>query len=237
MNRRNEKLLHLIIAESSLELIPAEIAKEPDVVKSAKRRNKPPQKILLDISLHYNAMRKLKKREKRGRPDIIHFTLLTILETPLVHRSITKIYIHTIDNKVIFVRPDVRLPKNYNRFVGLMEQLLDKGKVPPGSNNPLLWVKHMSLSELLSSINPAKVLIFTERGENVSLDRLIEEIVWLLKRNMEVAVIVGGFPHGDFEKETLKLGTNVSIYSGKPMKTWHIVCRLTTLLEKKLDLF
>ncbi len=228
-------MLHLIIAESSLELVPAEIVKEPDVVKSAKRRNKPASEILLDVSLHYNAMRKLKRREKRGRPDIVHQALLSALETPLVHIDMLKVYVHTIDDKVIYMKPDLRLPKNYNRFVGLVEQLLTVGRVPPDSSEPLMWVEEISLKELLSlEIRPSKTYIFTERGKLVRLNHLSKEIVKLLKGKLEVAVLIGGFPHGDFEEETLRLGEKISIYGGRSLKTWHIVCRLLALIEDQL---
>ena len=230
-------MLHLIIAEASLELVPAEISKEPDVVKSARRRGKQPQEILLDVSLHYNAMRKLKRREKRGRPDIVHQALLTALETPLIHANMLRVYVHTVDGKVIYVKPDLRPPKNYNRFVGLMEQLLTTGKIPPDSEEPLMWVKRMSLKELLSSeIKPVKTFIFTERGETISLSRLSKELSKLLEEGREVATIVGGFPHGEFEEDTLQLGQKISIYGGRTLKTWHVICRLLALVEEELGI-
>ena len=66
--------------------------------------------------------------EKRGRPDIVHFTLLEALGSPLNLEGLLKIYVHTYSGYVIDVRPEVRLPRDCNRFSGLMEQLFQEGK-------------------------------------------------------------------------------------------------------------
>ena len=150
----------LVLAESSLELIPKELWSDPSVIKNAKRRRKKPAEILLDKSLHYHAMKNIAKREKRGRPDIVHVSLLLALNSPLNQEGMLNIYVHTLENYVITVNPKVRIPKNYNRFVGLMEQLLKYGKVPPKSEKPLLYVKTMSLKDLISKINPKSNIAF-----------------------------------------------------------------------------
>ena len=51
---------------------------------------------------------KIKLAWKRGRPDIAHFALLEALSTPLYLEGLLDVYIHTIDNKVIKVGPDLR---------------------------------------------------------------------------------------------------------------------------------
>ena len=120
-------MLHICLVESGLELVPKEISKHPLIRRYAKKRGKKPSKVLLDISFHYHAMKNLKDFNKRGRPDIVHFCLLEALGSPLNKMALLRIYVHTYDGKVVFIDPSTRIPKNYIRFVGLMEQLLDKG--------------------------------------------------------------------------------------------------------------
>jgi rRNA small subunit pseudouridine methyltransferase Nep1 len=76
-------------------------------------------------------MKKLEESEKRGRLDIVHFALLEALGSPLNREGLLQTYVHTINDYVITVNPETRLPRNYNRFVGLMEQLFESYRVPP----------------------------------------------------------------------------------------------------------
>jgi rRNA small subunit pseudouridine methyltransferase Nep1 len=76
--------INIILLEAGIELVPKEIVNHPSVVKNAKRRKKKPEDTLLDISLHYHAMKKLENVHKRGRPDIIHQALLIMLTDPMI---------------------------------------------------------------------------------------------------------------------------------------------------------
>lgn len=215
----------LILAESSLELVPRSLWKHPAVIKNARRRGKKPSEILLDTSIHYHAMKTLPKREKRGRPDIVHVSLLLALNSPLNQEGMLNIFVHTIEDYVISVKPEVRIPKNYNRFVGLMEQLLKYGRVPPEAGEPLMFVKTMKLKDLIDKIKPRKVILFSEKGEKI---RLTEIPKFLRKGD---AFIIGGFPHGDFEEETYAVCDEVySLYS-KTLETWTVLSRILTILE------
>jgi len=111
--------LKIILLESALETVPHEIWRHPAVVKNARRRGKKPGETLLDVSLHYHAMKNLKDREKRGRPDIVHTTLLELLESPLNKEGHLEVYVHTYQGHVIFIDPSTRIPRNYNRFGAL----------------------------------------------------------------------------------------------------------------------
>ncbi|MHA2377484.1 MAG: hypothetical protein ACXAB9_15110 [Candidatus Thorarchaeota archaeon] len=74
---------------------------------------------------------------------------MTLLESPLCKAGQLSIHLHIQDGRVIKVNPDVRLPRNYDRFVGLIEQLLLRGRVPP-EGEPLLQVIELDLSDLLT---------------------------------------------------------------------------------------
>ncbi len=216
---------YLVLAESSIEIVPKTLWKHPSVIKTAKRRGKKPSEIILDVSLHYHAMKGLPMRKKRGRPDIVHLSLLLALNSPLNKAGLLETYVHTLNDYVIFVRKDVRIPKNYNRFIGLMEQLFSFGKVPPESETPLLYVKNMSLSGLLESIEPRKAILLSEKGDKISLSRLAN----VVKKGD--AIIIGGFAHGDFLKETYELADEVYSIYGEALETWTVLSRMLCVLE------
>ncbi|MFW9961388.1 MAG: 16S rRNA methyltransferase, partial [Candidatus Thorarchaeota archaeon] len=120
----------MILLECALELVPSEISSFKDVQKQAGRKGKKPNEILLDQTHHGRAMTKLDKSDRRGRPDIIFHSLVTLLETPLCREGLLRVYLHLQDKRVVEINPEVRLPRNYDRFVGLMEQLLIEKRVP-----------------------------------------------------------------------------------------------------------
>ena len=80
-------MLSLVIAESALELVPKELQSHNSVIASARRFNKKPSEILLDISWHFAAMKGIKNEIKRGRPDLVHFSLLEACSICLLYTS------------------------------------------------------------------------------------------------------------------------------------------------------
>ena len=102
----------LVIAESSLELVPSEIASHTACRNAARRLNKKPAGMILDGSIHHSAMRKLPDRERRGRPNIVHFCLLEALGSPLNLEGRLDTWVHTIDDRALHFDPEVKLPRN-----------------------------------------------------------------------------------------------------------------------------
>lgn len=218
-------MLTLILAESSLETIPNR-TKMHDSTKTTNKKGKKREKIILDISLHSQIMQKLPNREKRGRPDIIHLSLLAALGTPLNQHGLLQIFVHTIQDKVIKINPQTRLPKNYNRYKGLMEQLYELGKVPP-EGPPLLTLEKMTLETLIRNLKPSETILFTEQGTPSNLKPIMNE----LAKQENPVVIIGGFPHGEFSPNTIKLADKkISIYP-KPLDTWIVVSRVLYCYE------
>ncbi|MEW9491312.1 MAG: 16S rRNA methyltransferase [Candidatus Aramenus sulfurataquae] len=218
----NNLRVNVILLDSSLELVPREISNHPSVVKNAKKRGKKPTEVLLDISVHYFAMKNLKDREKRGRPDIVHSAMILFLTEPFVRGDL---YIHTIDSKIIKVNREVRPPKNYNRFVSLMEQLLINGKVPPESQNPLMEVTDLTLSDLSKEY---KLVLLSEDGTYVPPTKLCEEI------DDKTLLGIGAFPHGKFSREVLELFKESYSISSVPLETNQVLCRILSSCNEKL---
>ncbi|MEM4767134.1 MAG: 16S rRNA methyltransferase [Ignisphaera sp.] len=229
--------LTIILAESGLELVPKEIQSHISVVKSARRRGKSTWEILLDISLHYRAMKSLPKWYKRGRPDIVHTSLLLALSSPLNDVGLLRFYIHTLNDVLIHVDPKTRIPRNYNRFVGLMEQLLKIGRVPPDSDKPLMVIENKSLNQFVYENSFDETILLRETGVRLSPIALGNFIADLMNNGKRVCVIIGGFQHGDFEESTARLAKmEVSIYP-KTLETWIVLSRVIEGVENALNLF
>ena len=69
-------MISLILSESALELVPSELTYHPSVISHARKLGKHPSEILLDNSWHFAAMKEIKNEMKRGRPDLVHFSIL-----------------------------------------------------------------------------------------------------------------------------------------------------------------
>lgn len=220
-------MLTLILAESALEPIPQEVWSHPAIRRFSMRRGKHPRFIILDRSYHHHAMKSLPKSEKRGRPDIVHFCLLEALGSPLNREGLLRTYVHTINDYVIFVNPEVRLPKNFNRFVGLIEDLFEHGQVPP-SGKPLLSLEAKTLTELIDSIKPTRTIIFDTSGRMGTF----EDVALKLAGEARPVVMVGGFPRGEFDESTIKLADEVVCVDPEVLEAWVVVSRIIYEYEK-----
>ncbi|MBX8631334.1 MAG: 16S rRNA methyltransferase [Thermoplasmata archaeon] len=218
-------MINLIIADSALELIPEEIANHPTVRATASRRGKIASKCLLDASLHHSAMSSLPLSDRRGRPDIVHFCLLLAFDSIVNRKGEMRVYVHTIGDNVIHFDRRIRLPKNYNRFTGLVESLLAEGEIS-SEGKRLAWVENMSLPVFVKSLN-APVFIFSESGMPVSSFHF-------LKDSEEVTLVVGGFPHGDYLSDIKAIGgSTISIY-GEKMMAWSVVATILCQLHQTM---
>jgi rRNA small subunit pseudouridine methyltransferase Nep1 len=226
-----EKLL-LILADAGLELVPRELWHHPAVRNTANARGKRPGEILLDISLHYAAAKTLKDWRKRGRPDILHACLLLALSTLLNKRGLLEVVVHTYGGLVIRVDPVVRIPRNYNRFVGLMEQLLAEGRVPPDAEKPLLWVSQEKLEDVVMAWNPDFAALMHERGERIHA----RELAAMLSEYRRPLVIVGCFQSGEFSGEVLRLGGKPFSYADEVLDAWYVVAKTLLALEDQLGI-
>ncbi len=217
--------LSLIIAESALELVPEEIKKHPSVVADSKRRGISPTSILLDRSIHHAAMSRLKDGLKRGRPDLVHITLLGITSTPLYQDGAVKVYIHTSNDLVIEIKEGTRPPKSFFRFRSLMEKvLLERPK------DGLIIAYPSSLPALVKRLRGDLVVGLSVQGEYKEFGNLASELVG--KKNP--IVLIGGFPRGHFVPATLKILDELVRVHERSLDAHVVVGRLLHLIEVKM---
>jgi rRNA small subunit pseudouridine methyltransferase Nep1 len=144
---------------------------------------------------------------------------MSILETPLCKEGFLNVYLHLQDGRTVNVRSDVRLPRNYDRFVGLMEQLLSTGRVPPKGDS-LLHVTDRTLDKLISDIKSELSIVAINGGQKTTIEGLTN----LLPTDSSVPVIVGvgAFPHGFLSDSILELFEHKLAFDEEVMMSWHV---------------
>ncbi len=216
-------MLYFVLAESALELVPKETSKHPAVVGDARRRQKGASEILLDRSFHHSAMARLKDSEKRGRPDLVHVALLSVTGTPLYLDGMVGIFVHTYDDVVLEIANKTRIPKNYIRFRGLMEEAL-RDRPTQG----LIKVHSMGVKELVRGVAADIVFGLSVQGKMIRLEDLAE----IVSAAKNPCVVVGGFPRGHFAKETLSAVDQLVRVHPRPLEAHVVASRVIHEVEK-----
>jgi rRNA small subunit pseudouridine methyltransferase Nep1 len=116
------------------------VAKEPAVIIVLERACLETGKVgkdhvLLNCDDHANFLRKHKKEPADARPDILHQCMLILLDSPLNKAGLLKLYVRSEKGVLIEVSPQIRIPRTFKRFSGLMTQLLFKLSIR-ASNGP-----------------------------------------------------------------------------------------------------
>ncbi|HEX4921242.1 MAG TPA: 16S rRNA methyltransferase [Candidatus Bathyarchaeia archaeon] len=223
--------LTLVLAESSIELVPNEIVGHPSVRAHAVRKQKDPAELILDQSYHHAAILKLGHSAGRGRPDIAHFSLLTALGSPLNLDQKLRCFIHTRDDQAITVDPSARLPRNTDRFTSLLEQLY-KEKVVPKMGTPLMSMKKQAIQGLLRQLSADLVVALTVNGSPKEMNAVADE----LSQAKNPVLLVGGFPVGDFSPSTLRLSSRQYRIDRRLLEAWTVVGRAIYDYEKCIGL-
>ena len=216
-------MFNFVLAESALELVPKETRRQPAVGSDTKRRQKDPSEILLDRSFHHSAMAKLKDSEKRGRPDLVHVTLLNVTGTPLYLDGLVKVFVHTYDDMVLEIAEKTRIPKSYLRFRGLMEKVLVERP-----KQGLIKIHSMGVKELVRTISSDAVIGLSVQGKMTPLEELAKSVM----AAKSPSVIVGGFPHGHFSPGTLSVMDQLVRIDARPLEAHVVASRVIYEVEK-----
>ena len=164
---------------------------------------------------------------KRGRPDIIHLTLLSLCTSPAFYENKIKIFVHTVNEEVIHFNNDIRLPKSYHRFQGLIEKLFLTHKIET-YNEILMELRSSSLSELMSEIKPTKIIGLTTTGKKSTLEKLIQQIP------DNSCILIGGFQKGHFNQDTKKTINESFSINDSSLESHLVASRLVYEYEKTI---
>jgi len=224
-------MLHLILVETALELIPNSLLTEPSIRNAIKKYGN--AGYLFDTSLHHSVLSKLKSSNKRGRPDILHHFLLDTLGSPANLSDHLKIYFHT--NKALYeVSSDMRCPRDYLRFKALMTQLLKLGHIPKEKPFLIKDVSHNFYDWIKDNFSPDQIIKFSSKGEQIAIKDIFAN---LTNRDENIAFLVGGFQKGDFSPRIQELSGKSYAISDRGYDSWIIINRLLAVYEQFLDLY
>ncbi|MDH5657769.1 MAG: ribosome biogenesis protein [Nitrosopumilus sp.] len=220
-------MISVILSESALEIIPYDLENHPSVISHARKLGKHPSEILLDNSWHFAAMKGIENELKRGRPDLVHFSILEATTIPLYLKNKMKLYVHTIDDKVISFGKNVHIPKSYHRFEGVIEKLYKEKKIK-ADNELLLEIHHKTFSELLDEIKPSKVIGFSTKGVSNSYEKIAAKI------SDNACIVLGGFQKGHFSDSIQNKITDLYSVGDESFEGHVVVARILYEYEKTI---
>lgn len=191
------KFLTILLAEAAIEPFPEELLENIKVRQYLSKTKKSADETLLDMSYHSHLVENLPDADKRGRPDIVHFALLSCFGSILARDHRLNVIIHTYHDKIIDLHPDIRLPKNIDRFNGLLIQLFKEKRVPPESEEALMTLSESSLSDFVNKLRDKHDLIieFSVKGEQKSSSEYSE----LIYNATSPLLIFGAYPKGELK--------------------------------------
>ena len=222
-------MLTLVLAEAEIEIMPTELINHPAVIGHARQRGKQPSRILLDSNYHHAAMNNLAEGRRRGRPDITHLFLLTALESIASKQGQLKILIHTRNNDLITVNPETRIMRNYERFLGLIEQLFEKHVVPDEKQPLLTLQQNMSLHQVIETVHTEIIIAFSKDGPSVVLPDYFKELKKHKKH--DILCVIGGFPSGEFNTDMKTITNNIVSLFPEMLPAWTVASEVLVNYE------
>ncbi|MEM2930106.1 MAG: hypothetical protein QW797_04540 [Thermoproteota archaeon] len=209
--------------DSSVELVPRELASHPQAVKNASKRGKKPLETMLERSIHHKAILRLEKSEKRGRPDILHTCLKIVSDSPVYRSGKLEVAVHTVGGKWIVSREKVRFPVTYGNFIGLMEKLLSTGRILDSGGRVLM--ETVSRKDALRVLDeyPRRIL-FTHVGRRVEIRDYVKSVS---EESVPACFLIGAYPRGRPSAEIWSMTEErVSVYDGI-LAAWTVTGWLT----------
>lgn len=219
-------MLTLLLVDTELELIPDEMVDDYSIRIHAKKRKKPPQKIILDSNYMHTAIDRYFPGEsnRRGRPDILYHFLTVALESILNREGQLRVIVHTRSDKIVEISPEIRLPKSYNRFVGLFEDLYEKGEIKTG-DTVLLKIYDGDAPSLISRHKTDCLKILSPTGQRTSVTKIFESC------GTDSTIVIGGFSEGDFLSDIYSLGEICSIFR-EELTIWSVAMEVIAQYER-----
>ncbi|KAI1242169.1 hypothetical protein IHE44_0005686 [Lamprotornis superbus] len=156
------------------------------------------------------------------RPDITHQSLLMLMDSPLNRAGLLQVYIHTKKNVLIEVNPQTRIPRTFDRFCGLMVQLLHKLSVRAADGpQKLLKVIKNPVSDHLP-VGCMKI------GTSFAVSQ-VSDLRELVPAAEPVVIVVGAFAHGSVNVDYTEKMVSISNY---PLSAALTCAKITTAFEE-----
>jgi rRNA small subunit pseudouridine methyltransferase Nep1 len=215
----------MVLAETGLEKIPDEFINDARTARSCASIGRDKRECLLDRSLHHWMLKGLVDGEKRGRPDIAYHVLLDVTDSLLYKNGHLNLFIHTYDNNVIKIGSELRPPRSYFRFEGLMIDLFRRRRIEAGGRT-LMEISKMGLDELLKKIGKPAIGL-SSSGKPVKIEALAGRIALTGS-----TFVIGGFPKGEFSDQAIKAFNEIISINQKGLEATNVATRLIYEMEK-----
>ncbi|KAH0628566.1 hypothetical protein JD844_009906 [Phrynosoma platyrhinos] len=155
---------------------------------------------LLNCDKHKSLLLRSGRDPGTVRPDIAHQpqvfafptfpqSLLMLMDSPLNRAGLLQVYIHTEKNVLIEVNPQTRIPRTFDRFCGLMVQLLHKFSVRAADGPQKL------LKVIKNPVTDHLPVGCTKIGTSFSVPT-VTDLRDLVPTADPIAIVVGAFAHG-----------------------------------------
>ncbi len=216
-------MLKVLLVGAEVELVPPEIAGHPAVRMNLQAGRKPSD-ALLDQNLHATASRPLPGGERRGRPDIVHYTLLTLLESPLNKEGRLNVLVHTRDGALINIRAYTRLPRGEARFQGLLAKVLRDGASQ--DKEPLLWLDPDRSPQQVLAECKGPIVRLDEGGAALRPLDLARRAV-----GGDLTLVLGAFPAGDFAPSWKAAAAEAVSIFPQALNAWAVAAEMVAAMR------
>merc|ERR1712193_157879 len=172
---------------------------------------------LLSCDKHKGLLKKPKKEPADCRPDITHQCLLMLMDSPLNRAGKLQVYIHTARNVLIEINPQTRIPRTFDRFCGLMVQLLQKLSIhaSDGPQKLLKVIKNPILDHLPTGCE--KLLTSVKAP-------VVDDVTTLVPSDAPMVVVVGAMAHGKVDTDYTSRDVSISNYPLSAALTCTKIC-------------
>jgi len=221
-------LAWIVLFDSNVEAIPSEVASDRAFARSQDSTKKQKEYTILDRATHHFAMRRLPNSERRGRPDIVHVSILSIADSPAYADGLVNFVVHTVGDKVMVPTAAWRPPRNYRNFLGLMEELLQFGRAP-SVGQPVLSLKSGTVKGAVDRTRAERVVLLSSHGNQSSLSEEVKDL-----RRYVVAYLIGGYAKGGPRQEVVRLADKVVSIHRSSLSSSIVISRLLYEIEKSI---
>ncbi|XP_064447702.1 ribosomal RNA small subunit methyltransferase NEP1 isoform X2 [Mirounga angustirostris] len=149
-------------------------------------------------------------------------SLLMLMDSPLNRAGLLQVYIHTQKNVLIEVNPQTRIPRTFDRFCGLMVQLLHKLSVR-AADGPQKLLK--VIKNPVSDHFPVGCM---KIGTSFSIP-FVSDVRELVPSSDPIVFVVGAFAHGQVSVGYTEKTVSISNY---PLSAALTCAKLTTAFEE-----
>ncbi|KAH0576910.1 putative Ribosome biogenesis protein NEP1 [Spironucleus salmonicida] len=184
---------------------------------------------LLNSDDHHDILAKNKRKSDEARPDILHQTILSLVDSPLNKAGLLQIFIRTKLNQIIYINPAIKFPRTYKRFAGLMVQLLHKHIIRAADTGDVLLrlIKGPITRHIPLNID---TIMLSRDAEMVDFqDYVLENYSNDLNSNTPICFVIGAVAHGHLNPDYVSKKIAISQY---PLSAASVAARVCLSFER-----